>query len=99
MSDVLYRHRRPAGEVEMIDAASLVEMIFYHEPAGKPDHAEVPRGEWYCTNEDCVVREVTVLCKLFGERLPGMRCPACRRPLKFHHWTRLVALEPAGEAS
>ena len=46
----------------------------------------MPVGEWYCENPNCVVRECTIYCKLDGDALPKMNCPACSSNLKFHHW-------------
>jgi hypothetical protein len=41
-----------------------------------------------------LVGEVTIFCKLHGEGLPKMNCPACRKPLKFHHWLKTETLVP-----
>jgi hypothetical protein len=44
-----------------------------------------------------MVRQVTIFCKLHGEALPQMRCPACRELLKLHHWLRTETLMPYKE--
>lgn len=63
-------------------------------PIRKPEHRKYPEGEWYCPNPKCVVREVTVFCKLYDEGRSVMRCPACGELLKFHHWLRTETLVP-----
>ncbi len=83
--------RRPFG---LIHGNELSEGICYHEPSLEPDSENCPMGEWYCQNTWCVVRQVRIDCKLFGEELPRMRCPACRALLKFHHWLRHETLVP-----
>ena len=74
--------------------SALEGSIGYELPSKEPKNPNCPRGEWYCENSDCVVRHVTVYCKLYGEPLPKMRCPACRKVLKFHHWLRHEILVP-----
>ena len=83
--------RRPFG---LIHGNELSEGICYHEPSLEPDSENCPTGEWYCQNTWCVVRHVRIDCKLFGEELPRMRCPACRALLKFQHWLREETLVP-----
>jgi hypothetical protein len=65
-----------------------------HTPTDKPQCDWQPLGEWYCTNVDCVIREVQILCKLLdlGDRVPEMRCPGCGSALKFHHWLKVDTL-------
>jgi hypothetical protein len=86
---VLFRKlERNAQGFVLACASELVGAICHDVSAPKPDYPLVPRGQWYCQYSDCVVREVEVRCKLYGEKLPVMRCPACRQRLKFHHWLR-----------
>jgi len=60
-----------------------------------PKSDDVNEAEYYCTNSDCVVREVSIRVKLFGERRPGFSCPACGKgPLKFHTWLESECLFP-----
>jgi hypothetical protein len=73
--------------------------IGYDVPSKEPENPDCPKGEWYCQNSECVVRTVTIFCKLHGEDLPKMRCPACRQLLKFHHWLRHEILVPYKEDS
>ncbi len=43
--------------------------------------------QWYCTEQDCVVREVEINVKLLdrSDRKPERpRCPCCRSMLEFH---------------
>ncbi len=80
-----------------ITLSELAGAISYKVPSQEPANADCPKGEWYCANPACVVREVTIFCKLRGEALPKMTCPACREPLKFHHWLRHETLVPYKE--
>jgi hypothetical protein len=97
--DTLYRVRpeSPPGPYRMnlVPLSESLASRYCYEPAGKPDHPQTPHGEWYCHTEDCVVRQVTVRCKLFGEKMPEMRCPACSEPMAFNHWLHTVTLVPA----
>jgi aspartate carbamoyltransferase regulatory subunit len=68
--------------------------ISYQLPSPKPQNPDCPRGEWYCQNPECVVREVRIRCKLHGEGRAVMRCPVCGVLLKFHHWLRTKTLVP-----
>lgn len=81
--------------LHFITAAELDSAKFATEPADKLDNPRLPYGEWYCTNEACVVREVRINAKLLdpGDRLPEqLRCPACGKRLKFHHWLTVTTL-------
>ena len=75
-------------------AAELVDCKDIYTPSAKPQCDRQPLGEWYCVNEDCVVREVRVTCKLLhaGDMVPEMRCPGCGSRLKFHHWLKVDTL-------
>jgi hypothetical protein len=93
---ILYQpFKPPAGPcypLSVLDGA-----ITYQIPSSAPEDVRYPKGEWYCQNPDCVVREVTVRCKLYGEAMPTMRCPGCGKRLKFHHWLRHETLVPCKE--
>lgn len=76
---------RPPGKM-MLTGTELAGAISNVFPTRERD-ANCPLGEWYCQSELCVVREVRVYCKLYGEPMPKeMKCPACGETLKFHHW-------------
>jgi hypothetical protein len=92
--NTLYRHRQPKQPLDIVRASELAEAICYAVRTLEPEHPEAPEGEWYCSNESCVVREVRVRCKLFGERRPMMKCPACGQRLTFHHWLGSRLLVP-----
>jgi hypothetical protein len=77
--------------------SALNGAIGYRLPSKEPANPDCPEGEWYCENSECVVRTVAIFCKLHGEELPKMRCPACRQLLKFHHWLRHEILVPYEE--
>jgi len=83
----LYRPlpRRP---FRAVTSKELFEGIHYRVPCpeAETDSSVCPIGEWYCENTWCVVRQVTISCKLYGEKLPTMKCPACRSKMKFQHW-------------
>jgi hypothetical protein len=92
MADALYRIE-PREEIRIMSMSELLSAKFATEPAPEPDCQFTPRGEWYCNAEECVVREVTISAKLYGESMPDlMRCPACGEALEFHHWLRDVTL-------
>jgi hypothetical protein len=81
-------------ELGLITASELTGAICHQVESPEPENRECPEGEWYCENSECVVREVTIFCKLFGEVLPKMKCPACQKLLKFHHWLKNEILVP-----
>jgi len=89
----LYKHRERKSGFDPMTSGEFFSAIFYQVPSSVVNE-QCPEGEWYCTNEECVVREVTVYCKLFGETLPEMSCPACKKRLKFHHWLEVRTLVP-----
>ncbi len=93
---VLYQPFQPR-EPGFITVSELAGAISHQVPSQEPEKADCPEGEWYCANPECVVREVTIFCKLCGETLPKMKCPACREPLEFHHWLRNETLVPYKE--
>lgn len=78
-----------------VPLSELMEAKFCHEPADAPEIPDQPEGEWYCHNEECVVREVIVSAKLFdGEKMPAMDCPACHKRMFFNHWLVVEMLVP-----
>jgi len=90
-----YRTDDRDGPFRSYTAAELMHAKFSTEPAAELDDARLPFGEWYCPNEECVAREVTVRAKLLdpADRLPEtLRCPACGSQLKFHHWLKSETL-------
>src|SRR5262245_24861729 len=74
-------------------AGDLMKYQFVHV-AGEKDDPEIWDGEWYCTNEDCTVREVIVSLKYEKREEPRMKCPLCGKVLKFHHALQTVPLLP-----
>jgi hypothetical protein len=99
MSDqpTLYQPFQPPPEIYPL--SELRGAICYDVASAQPQNPNCPKGEWYCQNPWCVVREVTVFCKLRGEALPDMRCPGCRKRLKFHHWLATEALVPCRDTA
>jgi hypothetical protein len=91
MSEQHYRVFQRTGAYPLSELIGSKSCYF---AASEPENPEVPEGEWYCDNSDCVVRECTIRCKLHGEKLPKMRCPACSSALKFHHWIGHETLVP-----
>jgi hypothetical protein len=88
------QHYRVFHRTGIIFASELINSKFCHVRTSEPEHPDMPEGEWYCHNPDCVVRECTIRCKLFGEELPRMRCPACSSRMKFQHWIGHETLVP-----
>lgn len=82
----LYQLREKPEGFSLISMSDLKDAKVSSVILAEPDDPQLPYGEWYCTNERCVVREVKVYCKLHGERMPKLTCPACVQLLKFHHW-------------
>ena len=42
-------------------------------------------AEWYCENDECIVREIRVHVKDYaGELTTDAVCPQCLQPAKFH---------------
>src|SRR5262249_22272508 len=98
--DVLYRARLTADRGKPISASELAGAVFVEFPADRPRDTISPKGEWYCSNPDCVVREVTVRAKLCGDGMPQTStCPVCREPMEFRHWLHEEMLLPVGRAT
>src|SRR5262245_55226559 len=78
-SNQLYRVRQPKPGLDLIRMSELMGAVFADVPCGqKPHNPRVPKGEWYCENSDCAVREVQVRMKHFDKvpkRLPTLNCP------------------------
>ena len=92
MSEQHYRVFEPTGFI--FPASALNGAKCCHIRTSEPEDPRIPEGEWYCQNPNCVVRECTIRCKLYGEELPQMWCPACLCRLKFHHWIGHEILVP-----
>lgn len=61
------------------------------DDCGKPQNPIVPRGEWYCGNPECAVREIWVRAKLYDRddelsETTELTCPSCGKRLAFHNW-------------
>jgi hypothetical protein len=95
MSERHYQVFKPRGlfyRVSELDGAKFCSF-----PTVARENPNTPEGEWYCENPECVVRECRVHCKLYGEELPAMHCPACAEAMKFHHWIGHKTLVPVRE--
>jgi hypothetical protein len=92
---ILYQPFKRSGRCYPL--SELDGAISYQVASPEPESVNCPEGEWYCQNPNCVVREVIIRCKLYGEAMPRMKCPACGKPLKFHHWLRHKTLVPCKE--
>lgn len=91
MSEKLYREsqQREYSMQEFMNAK------FAMRRTRKPDCAFTPLMEWYCTSEDCIVREVYVQCKLLGpeDKIPkSMKCPVCYGVLEHHGYVEYDTL-------
>ncbi len=96
MCEQRYKVFDPAG---FYPASALEGSKSCSFPIPEPENPNIPEGEWYCENPECVVRECKILCKLYGEELPTMECPACSSLLKFHHWIGHETLVPVAECT
>ena len=101
MSDEpLYRIRQRGPGWAPMSSGEFFNSKYCDVPASEAENQSSPRGEWYCGNPECVVREVVVSCTLLDEedKMPAaMKCPACRHWMAFLHWLRhetLVLLQP-----
>ena len=70
------KYYKPAEAKDIVTASELMACKYCRVPIAEPECANIPEGEWYCPNPECVVRECTIRCKLYGEQLPAMACPA-----------------------
>lgn len=90
--NAIYRVVPP--EKSIFTNGEIFRIIGHTFPTDRRDD-HLPHGEWYCTNSECVVRQVEIRCKLYGEQMPAkMKCPACGSVLKFHHWIESESLLP-----
>ena len=78
--------------------SELLDSRDVRTPSAEPQDSRQPFGQWYCPNEDCVVRQVHVACSLldFGDAVPEMWCPGCGSSLEFHHWWHVETLLEVG---
>src|SRR5262245_7568095 len=65
-------------------AADLVRFEFMEVPALAREGNRL-EAEFYCPNEKCAMREVSVSVKTERQTPPPLRCPACGEELVFHH--------------
>jgi hypothetical protein len=84
------------GEFRFYSMGDLMGVVSVAVRTARPDHPALPTVEVYCPNTDCVVREVTVSMKLYGEPEPAkFYCPVCRTgPMKFHNYEEERTLFP-----
>src|SRR5262249_32482788 len=96
----LYRlHNRSSSGLDLFRSSELADALFAKVTCNqRPDHPACPEGQWYCENEDCVVREVCILAKYLDgvppKCPPRMRCPSCGEPMTFHHYIKHLTLIP-----
>lgn len=91
-------HESKPGEA--VPMSVFLDALGCDVPTDKPEDDRLPEGEWYCENQDCVVREVVISSKLIEPDdvvPPKLWCPGCKRLLKFHHWLRHLTLVPVQE--
>jgi hypothetical protein len=101
MSERLYRVRQSDSQGDSQGAprlriATMSELTgALYADAGmsqQPDSPRFPRGEWYCENPRCTVREVRISDKYLDGKPPTAppirHCPACGQRLKFHGYLR-----------
>lgn len=95
MSEQLYRVKPETGKFPSpFTLSELSAMKFHRIHVDKPECDYMPRTEWYCWNPECVVREVEINVKLYGEKLPEMTCPACKGPMEMHGYIEYETLVP-----
>lgn len=85
MSEKLYCEV-PHGK-RAFNCSELRDAKFAIRRTSKPDCKFTPKMEWYCTSEECVVREVQISCKLLDieDKVPkSVKCPVCSGSLEFH---------------
>lgn len=80
-------------EVGIISVGELIDSLWVDDGiVPSPDSPYFPRGEWYCENYDCTVREVRINEKYLDDAPPAappkMRCPRCGRVMKFHGYVK-----------
>lgn len=91
-----YREQQP--DEHAMTTRQLLESKYATEISAVDRH---PRhkiwGRWYCINDECHVRLVTIDATWEdGDRppMPEFRCPSCRKPLAFQEHLRQVTLLP-----
>ena len=93
----LYRVHKPQ-RFELMPLSTLAGALFASERARRPKSRAHPTAEWYCQNEDCPIREVEITAKYLDEeppaKPPAMKCPRCRKALKFHGYVESITLLP-----
>ena len=93
----LYRVHKPGPEqVSVLSPAELMIAIFAVENCREPRHPLVYTGQWYCNNEDCDARQITIRVKLLdGKPAKRPRCPMCSGKLLFDGYQQDITLLPA----
>lgn len=84
------------SKFEFISAAELATASFRYHLVGKPKNEQFFEAEWYCQDSDCVVREVTIHCKLLDpdDKEPRkVKCPACGSRLTFHGYIMVETIK------
>lgn len=85
-------------EQKSFTSGELMESKYSRIRVAKPVCEFTPRGEWYCWNEYCVVREVEISLKLFDEEMPSdVFCPVCKKKMTFHNWIEYETLIATGK--
>jgi hypothetical protein len=96
-TSTLYKVRRPKGWLDPMTVGELWESLFAVKSVPRPDDTHTPEVECYCLNEECVVREVFVRMKRFGEpepQPPQYRCPICGGEMEKHGYREYITLSP-----
>lgn len=82
-------------ELEPIWIGDLMRWVFRDFIDQKPENENCFTEQFYCHNEDCVVREFEVKMKLYGEPKPIISCPACgSRKISSHGYVRSEGMTP-----
>jgi hypothetical protein len=79
---------------QAVGMADFLRWTFQDRLVGKPKCEHSFTQRWYCCDEDCVVREVEISMKLFGEKKPTVMCPACGGVMETHGYVEEEGMTP-----
>jgi len=95
---ILYRMREDKKGFDLISAQELFSAIFAIESAKTPENPLAPEILFYCHNENCSVRTVSVFFKFDGEPVGLLNkptsCPSCREKMTPLEYLNEVMLLP-----
>lgn len=88
------------GEIAVLKSGAVCVADIVGFRRGDEESRTMPDGggeaEWYCTTDTCIVREVVVHVKILDrdDKAPPspLKCPVCRKAMKFHGWISLETL-------